>query len=437
MLLALCGCVRYHALPLETRPTVLYPPSATLQHHSGGSERPYLRAVEIDLSRPLDGNAVAVLTVMKNPALLALRRRADIASAQSFSAGLLPDPTFRTGHDFLLAGPDPLDNLTAGLSIDLVKTLIQRSTIAAQARAATQQVRYDLAWAEWQSAGAARISAVRILSLEQVSSLDASSRDATQGLLDATLRAAGRGDLGADRVQAPMTAAFDASERQRTSERDLSAARFDLVRLLGLPPSTELRLQRPDLPTGPVDANALFADAQQQRFDLQALRAGYVSQEAAVRKAILDQFPRLDLSVNATRDTTNNRLLGPAVDFTLPLWNRNRGGIAVERATRAALKAEYEARLFDTRADIAAAVAGIELARKQRQAILDNLPALSRYAQGSRRAADRGDLAAATAASAEQALRDKQSQLIRSEQAIEEQWIALELLTGAPLQGTT
>ncbi|MFX8762610.1 TolC family protein, partial [Acinetobacter baumannii] len=82
----------------------------------------------------------------------------------------------------------------------------------------------------------------------------------------------------------------------------------------------------------------LFAIARDSRTDLAALRAGYDAQEASVHKAVLDQFPTLNLSVTGNRDSAGNLLLGPTIDFTLPLWNRNRGGIAVERATRKALK---------------------------------------------------------------------------------------------------
>ncbi|MFX6036309.1 TolC family protein, partial [Acinetobacter baumannii] len=66
----------------------------------------------------------------------------------------------------------------------------------------------------------------------------------------------------------------------------------------------------------------------------------------------------------------------PTIDFTLPLWNRNRGGIAVERATRKALKSDYEARLFNARAEIAAAWNGIALARRQLAEAEAGIPSL-------------------------------------------------------------
>jgi cobalt-zinc-cadmium efflux system outer membrane protein len=435
VMLLLNACAIYRTQPLEVQPAVLSPPvAAVLAQDSSRIDRPYLQPVELDLAQPLDANGIAILAVLANPELKASRLRAKTVAAQSFAARLLPDPTFSAGRDFHLSGPDPMDNLAAALGFDL-NALLTRSVVREKAAADATQVRLDLAWEEWQTAGKARMGAVAVLSLERTAALDRASRDATQTLLDAVLGAAGRGDLGADQVQAARTAAFDSAQRFRTSERDLSAARLDLTRSVGLPPGTALTLSAGALPAAPLDAAQLFAIAQTQRADLQALRAGYASQEAAVHKAVLDQFPKLDLTINANRDNTGNKLLGPAVGFTLPLWNRNRGGIAIERATRDALKAEYEVRLFETRADIAAAVDGIEVARRQRRDIVSALPALERFVESSTRAAGRGDLAPAGAATAAQVLRDKQTLLAQSEQDIQVQWIALELLTGTPLQG--
>jgi outer membrane protein TolC len=101
------------------------------------------------------------------------------------------------------------------------------------------------------------------------------------------------------------------------------------------------------------------------------------------------------------------------------------------------LKTEYEARLFQTRAEIAAAVEGVRISRRQREAALATLPAARRFAEANRRAADRGDLSLATAATAEQAYRDKELQLAQAERDIAEQTIALELLTGAPQEAWT
>ena len=407
------------------------PVAAVLAQDTRAINRPYLKAVALDLGQPLDANAIAILAVVGNPELKAMRVRAKVADAQSFAARLLPDPTLSLGLDHIVSGPPAVDNLAGSLVLAL-NSLRTRGARRRQARAESERVRLDLAWAEWQTAGRAQIQAARVVGLERSLALATASQNSAQSLLDRSLAAAGRGDLLPDQVQAARFAAFDAAARLRITERDLVAARFELTKLLGLPPSQELRLASPPIPDTPPDGDQLFALARAQRLDLQALQAGYQAQEAAVRLAILNQFPTLDLTVNAVRDTGGNGLLGPAIGFTLPLWNRNRGGIAIEKATRAALKAEYDSRIFQTRAEIAAAVGATLVSQRQRTLILADLPALRRFAQASRRAANRGDLALATAQTAEQALRDKEILLTQAEQDSLEQIVALQLLTGVP-----
>lgn len=431
--LLLAACAHYAPLPLDSGlPSALAPPvAAVLARDVDALHRPYLQPTTIDLAQPLDANAIATLAVIGNPDLKAQRVRAGVTEAQAFAARLLPDPTFSLGASKVVSGPDPFADITSALGLDL-QALRTRGVRLAKARAQVNQVRLDLAWAEWQTSGQARIQAARIAALSRALQIATASRAAAHSLLDRTLRAAGRGDLSPDQLQAARVSAFSADEQVRTSQKDLSAARFELARLLGLPPATDLRLA-PAASVGVLPAaDALFTYARDHRADLEALRAGYAAEEAAVHQAVLEQFPTLALTVNAARDSAGNFLLGPAVDFTLPLWNRNRGGIAVERATRAALKAEYEGRLAQTRAEIAAALGGIALARRQRTAVLADLPALQRFAEASRRAANRGDIAPATAETAEQAVRDKQLLLAQAEQDLAEQAIALELLTGSP-----
>ena len=428
-LLLLAGCASYTPRPLATTPPGT--DIAALGRDAATIDRPFLKPTNIDLAAPLDDNAIAVIAVLGNPDLKAMRTKAGVTDAQVFAARLLPDPTFSLGFGQILSGPDPFNEIASGLGLDLnaLRTgKVRRQAAEAQAK----QVRLDLAWAEWQTAGQARLQAVRIRRLEAAIDLLKTDDVAAQSLLARNLRAAARGDIASTSVEAVRTDAVATADKLRTAEHDLDAARLELVKLLGLPPETQLRLAPAADTTPALDPTRLTQIALDNRADLQALRAGYDAQEASVHKAILDQFPTLALNLNFTRDTGGNNILGPAVDFTLPLWNRNRGGIAVERATREQLKAEYDARLFQTRADIAAAASAVTLARRQRDAIRAQFPELDRLARVSRAAADRGDVSRATAETAEGALRDKRVELATANQTIDEAMIALELLTGVP-----
>ncbi len=432
LLVMLASCAHYRAAPIGSGAEALDAPvPAVLWADAARIDRPFLTPTAIDLGAPLDANAISVIAVLENRDLRSLRQRAKVVEAQAFAARLLPDPTFNFAFDKLLAGPDPYNNIIAQIVQDIA-LLRTRRIIAASNRALIRQVRLDLAWAEWQAAGAARVQAVRVMALERIVALGRLTKASADQLFEATLRASLRGDIGADQVQANRLSALDATDRLRVNELALSIARGELLRLMGFPPGTPLRLADA-LPTDtPLDAARLFDVARDRRLDLKALQSGYTAQEAVARTAIINQFPVLSVGLAATRDTTGNKLIGGSVNVTLPLWNRGRGAIAVADATRAVLRTEYGARLFQTRSDIANAVNGITIARRQAAELRPLLGPLTQYADASQRAAARGDVARAIAMTAAQTLRDRQSQLLIAEQTVAEQMIALELLTGTP-----
>ncbi len=431
------GCAAYHAAPLGSADAVLAPPDmAIVSADAAKIDRPYLTPQPIDLSQPLTPNALAVIAVLENPDLKAQRARLGVSDAQAFAARLLPDPTAQGNFDKLVKGPDEFNAFGGQLGFDL--STIRTAKVTAEAtRATRRQVRLDLAWAEWQTAGQARLQGVRILSLEQQLGIARTSAEAADRLFQAATRAAGRGDVAGTEADTRRQAALDASSKYRTAENDLVTAYGELNKVLGIPPEVRLKLAPPSVPARPPAASALVAQAIDRRLDLQALRAGYDAAEADVHKAVLDQFPNLSLTLAAARDTSLNYTVGPAIGFTLPVWSRNRGGVAIAKTTREQLHAEYDARLFQTRADITAATASIETLRAQRADLVMQLPELKRYADATERAVKQGDLAPATADTAAQAWRDRQLTFLQLERQIAEQTIALELLSGGPSEGWT
>jgi outer membrane protein TolC len=276
------------------------------------------------------------------------------------------------------------------------------------------------------------LQGVRVFELERQLRLAQDSVASAEKMFSAVSRAAGRGDVSATDLDARRQALVDAQAKLRQAQSSLVTARTDLNKQLGLPPEVSLPLAPPEATPAPPPAEELVSEAINRRLDLQALRAGYQSAEADLHKAVLDQFPNRSLALAGASDTANNKTIGPVVSFTLPLWNRNRGNIAIANATRDQLRAEYEARLFQSRAEIVAAVNGVNELRKQRDELAAQMPALQRYAAATRRAARRGDISEATAETAEQAVRDREIAYLQLDQQIEEQTIALELLSGGP-----
>ncbi len=429
---ALCACVSYAPVVLRSTSAVLASPDPTgMTVDAVSIKRPYLKPEPIDLAKPLTPNALAIIAVLENPDLKALRLKRGVSEAQAFAARLLPDPTTVVGFDKLISGSDVFLAFANQLGLD-ISTLLKRRVVNVGARAAQQQLQLDIAWAEWQTAGAARLQAIRIEGLARQGALLKASAVSAEALYTHASHAALRGDLSSADADVRRLVAFDAADKLRLAVRDLAAARLELNRVLGLPPALPIRLAPTARPDFAPDAEVLVSHAMIERLDLQALRAGYALAENEVRKAVIDQFPNLLLTVATARDTANNYTIGPQMGFTLPLWNRNRGGIAVAKATRAQVQAEYEARLFQTQAEIHAAVGALKIVRQQREALEQAMPQSQTLATNAARAAQRGDLATANAETVQQALRDRQTILAALDQQSAELTLALELLSGTP-----
>jgi outer membrane protein TolC len=139
----------------------------------------------------------------------------------------------------------------------------------------------------------------------------------------------------------------DVANRLGDAERSLLVAEQGLRSLLGVQPGVTLPLQplsAPVVPSRP-DVQSAVAQLPERRPDLRALQAGYRAQEARVRLAVLTQFPNLTIGLTKARDATDTHSIGGLVNITLPLFSRGRGPVAIQRATRAQLRADYQARV--------------------------------------------------------------------------------------------
>ncbi len=434
-ILLLAGCASAPPAPLapSVDEVLRGPDRATLARDAAGFQHSVLKPVAIDFSQPLTPDALGVIAVIANPDLKSARAKAKVSGAQAFDAGLLPDPTVTLGFDKLLSGPDMLNGWTAQIAQDLI-ALRDRGVVRARNRASARQVRLDIAWQEWQTAGQARVLAGRVAALSRIAALNETSRVAGDTILRDVLAAAARGDVRADEVEARRIAAVDSADKAATSRRDLNTARHALNALLGLAPEAALSIASPPVPGDGLDADALFQRARAQRLDLKALEAGYASQDATVRKAAMDRFNGLLLTIGPTNDTAGNHILNGQIAFALPVWNAGRGGIAVALATREQLRAEYAARIFTTRADIAELVSQISIEAGERDVVRRQLASLQPLAAATEAAAKHGDISLAAAGAARQSVADKTLVLATLEQAMTEQFSALQIAVGGPLK---
>lgn len=349
----LAGCAVYHPLSLDQgrgpqRVTDITVPAASMP-------TPALRAYPFDPADGLDVTEVAMLAVANDPQLKAQRDAAGVAHAQAYAAGLLPDPQLSYEHDRSAANSPPgtTNAYTAGLTLDL-GNLITRSTRVKSARASASEVDLNLLWSEWQTIAQARTLFDQVYYLRQRVARLGSERVALAPLQSAITRALHAGDLTYDVAGAGLSAAADAATQLGDTQRQLHQAEHDLHTLLGLDAAVPLQLTgKPfTVDPDPAEVQRALGDMAKRRPDLLALAAGYRAQNEKLRAAILAQFPALTVGFVKARDNGNISSNGLSISLSLPLFDGNRGNIAVERATRRQLHDEYSARLLADRNDV-------------------------------------------------------------------------------------
>ncbi|MEW6611585.1 MAG: TolC family protein [Pseudomonadota bacterium] len=435
-LLALAGCAAYHPAPLDEarlNQALATPAPGRLARQAAHLQQLRIPPITLDFSRPFTGEELAVIAVLVNPELQALRTRERVAQAQVFAAGLLPDPQLAASLDRPSSGqaPDLMSAYNLGMSWDIAG-LLTRKANQRIARDKALQVHYDVAWAEWLTANQARLQAARLHYLAVQEAVAREAAATADRLYQITRQNVQRGDATLVDLGLRQVALLDAQDRALTLARAREKARQELNRTLGLPPEMPLPLadRFPLPPQRPLDPARLFTRAEGARLDLSALRAGYASQEGTLYRAILGQYPRFNLGLGRARDTGGVRTLGFAVTLDLPLFNRNRGAIAEARATRAQLYAEYVARLHQTRSDIAALVADLAEIQRERKILAEQLPSLGLAEETLRRAVAEGNATLLSYEAVRASYLDKRLKLLSLEQAAAEQDVALQLAIG-------
>ena len=244
-LLALSGCAHYAAKPLPDAADALSAPNpAILSMEAQRLQRPFLEPEPVNLNAPLTPNALAVIAVVENPDLKAQRAKLGVTDAQAFAARLLPDPTFQANFDKLLSGPDKFNGYGAQIGFDL-NALRTRAVTRQSGEAQKRQVRFDLAWAEWNTSGQARLQGLRVYELERQLRLAELSVQSAENMFAIVSRAAGRGDLSATDLDVRRQTLIDVQSKLRQIQTSLVTAQTDLNKQLGLPPELKLVLAAP------------------------------------------------------------------------------------------------------------------------------------------------------------------------------------------------
>jgi outer membrane protein TolC len=412
----LAGCAAYQPAPLSLASPL----------------KPSLAALGV--TPPLTMGQVAALAVRDDPDLLAARAAHHVGQAELLSAGLLPDPAVTVGFAALISGPADVPALSGSLAQDLSALVTYRANVVA-AKAGLAQMDAGILWQEWQVAGQAEALCVALGADAQIlASLKADDAALAQ-VNHATQAQMIQGNLTLSAGAASMAAAAATrtafNDAVRTRDEDLD----QLDALLGLAPGVAVPVMLPAViaPIPPALAERAIATIAQRRPDLIALRYGYDAADARLRAAILSQFLPISVGGNGGRDTTNVWSAGPQLILTLPLFNRNRGGIAAATATRAELAAQFSASLAAAASGAKALLVRTGVLRAESQAADDAAASAAQIAGQAQSAYDSGALDAVSAVDLQTAAADRQREAILLRQQLLTATLALDTMLGIGL----
>lgn len=435
--LILSACQTYRPQPLTDtaiREALTPPPTSALRVQAGQLNHPILKPVELDFDGGLSPDAAAVLAVLLNPKLRSVRDQRGLADAQLLQAGLLPNPQMTASLDRPAFGN--IAGTVTAYGIELAWDLQQLITHAARRQAAGAHrtaVDLDVSWQEWQVAQAARAAVFQLTALELQTRLSADLDQRLKENLDLVRRAVEAGLMTELDLAAAETAGNQAHASLLGLQRQTEQQQLALNRLIGVPSDARILLRsdivlpvRLELPS----PDRLLDGVEQRRLDLIALRHGYASQEAAVRAAILGQFPKINFGLHRASDTTKVGVIGFGLTLDLPIFDHNQGAIAQERATRQVLFDEYVNRVFETRAEIARLSAEARWLNDQIAVVQAAAPGLDRLVQTYRLAMNAGQADVLSYYTAWNNLTRNQIDLLTLQQQLADTEIALELAAG-------
>lgn len=432
--LTLSGCTWYHREPLSPTSTST---SATdvgrIEIDPSRMSLPELASHRFDPSDGFDIEEVAMLAVANNPALKLARDDLHIACAQAYSAGLLPDPQLSISSEY----PGELGTTRAfsyGISMD-VMAIVTRSANRQSADATVAKTDLGLLWQEWQTVAQARQLFIKSRFQAQTVPLLQQQRDLTRMRYERMALAQKDGNLTSDASTAALIAYTDANRQYTDALRAAQQTHHDLNALLGLAQDVQLRLTGDDA-TAPLSRDTIDAALRalpERRPDLLALQAGYEAQEQKYRAAILSQFPSLSVGFVRARDTSDIYTSGFQLNLSLPIFNRNQGNVAIERATRKRLHDEYQDRLNTAYADVAQLRADSAILERQLLATESALPRVDSDAKRASAAYSEHNLALGAYVDAQTAAIVKRIDAATLRESLAEQRVGLQALLGSAI----
>ncbi len=297
---------------------------------------------------------LSLVAVYERPDMPLAEASLQEARATETTAAALPNPTLQLAptYDTTTAAPP----WTVGPVVSfLIQSYGARPARIAQARARTEQARQVIAATAWKLRDRVRTAMIDLWSAQRSAKLAARRSSLAQRYREVVAQRYRAGMVSAA-TRSLATLAFNQAQLQLASgQRAVRLARTAVADALGLPSAAlegiHLDLRGIAHPRQPGHLGPLVRSALSSRPDVLAALAHYAATEAALRLAVAQQYPAIDIGPGYHYDQGDNKFI-LSISLPLPVLNQNQGPIAQARAARHAAAESFVATQAQVLAEI-------------------------------------------------------------------------------------
>lgn len=332
-----------------------------------------------------EDDAVAI-ALWNNAAYQALLADLGVSSAQLLDAGLISDPQFTI---FFPLGPKQLEFTT----FQAVDALWLQPIRVKAAELDLDRISQSMVQNGLDVIRDVRVAHANLLLAQQQADVAREAESLRTQIADLAQKRLDAGDIS--ELEA-TTSRIDALQTQAAASRaaqDVDLARQQLRTLLGLAMHGDKveAIGGVEVPSLPQDAESLLSTALAMRPDL---RAAELAIEAACEREGLarNQFMNLDAVYDANgKGRRGSYESGPGLRFTIPIFNRNQGGIAIAEAQLEGMARRYVAVRDQVTLDVRTAHTQLEQAQQNLELVRDEiLPAIQQAQELARKNYENG-----------------------------------------------
>ncbi len=287
-----------------------------------------------------------------SPALVLARAQWTSAKAGIDVAAAIPNPMLLLPFQYATNGPGPGLPYTTGPTLDIpIETAHKRAYRIDRASQLSEAARLNIGDEAWKLRSQVRGAMLGVYSARERATMLVRKLAAQQQIVEMVAKRSAVGEAAEPDVDRAVLASTQAQIDLAATQRASQDALARLAAAIGVPiaalESVRIDLADFEYTGAPPPPAVARREAILHRADLLGSLANYEAAQAALQLEIAKQYPDIHLGPGYTYDMGTNKIGFGLAGITLPVFDRNQGGIAQAEARRAEAAARVAA-LQDT-----------------------------------------------------------------------------------------